>query len=182
MAKKPYAEDYENVTTQDERGNEKVRAVYRGEYYEINLDEEELLRLRWTSLLLLAAIISLHTGGGFINNPGMYQFYIALPYAIAFFPMVYLAAGILRLPRRKRKYRRDEIGLSFKRMKTASAVLLAMLGVGVLGEIAFLLLAATEEARAAEMLYLGLESLAALAATVLIRGQKVIEIQPSNEP
>ena len=178
MATKRYADDYETVITTDENGNEKKTAVYRGEYFEIALDEGGLARFKRKCLLMLAAVIVLHISGGFVNNRGMNQFYVGLAYVTAFFPLLYLALAILRLPQEKHNYRRDEIGLSFDRMKTSSYVLLILLGMGVLGEIAFLLLFPTGDQTLLEFLYLALAILTAAAVYILITFQRQIRILP----
>jgi len=174
---KKYAGDYETVVTKDDKGYEKQIAVYHGDYFELALDKEGIVHFRKYCVLLLAAIVVMHISGGFVGNRGMYQFYIALPYVIAFFPLLYLAAGILRLPKEKRKYRREEIGLSFDRMKTASIILMIFLGIGVLGEITFLLFVSVGDQSVLEFLYLSLEALAAAAVYFLISLQRQIHIQ-----
>ena len=174
---KKYAGDYETVVTKDDKGYEKQIAVYHGDYFELALDKEGIVHFRRYCVLLLAAIVVMHISGGFVGNRGMYQFYIALPYVIAFFPLLYLAAGILRLPKEKRKYRREEIGLSFDRMKTASIILMIFLGIGVLGEITFLLFVLVGDQSVLEFLYLSLEALAAAAVYFLISLQRHIHIQ-----
>ena len=176
MATKRYADDYETVITTDENGNEKKTAVYRGEYFEIALDEGGLARFKRKCLLMLAAIIVLHISGGFVNNRGMNQFYVGLAYVTAFFPLLYLALAILRLPQEKRNYQRDEIGLSFDRMKTSSYVLMILLVMGALGEIAFLLLFSGGEQPLLEFLYLGLAVMTAAAVYILITLQRQIRI------
>ena len=178
---KRYADDYETVVTSDEQGHEKKIAVYRGNYFEVTLNEEGIIHFRRNCFVLLAAIIVLHISGGFIGNRGMYQFYVAIPYVLAFFPLLYVAAGILCLPKEKRKYRRDEIGLSFERMKTASTVLMIFLGIGVLGEIMFLLFVSVKDQRVPEYLYLALEVLAAAAVFFFIRLQRQVRVQPCGE-
>ena len=180
MAAKRYADDYETVITTDEKGNEKKTAVYRGEYFEISLDEEGLSSFKRKCLLLLAVIIVLHISGGFVNNKGMNQFFVGLPYVTAFFPLLYLALAVLRLPKEARKYRRDEIGLSFDRMKTTSFILFTFLGMGVLGEIAFLLLFSTGDQNLLEFLYLTLAILTATAVFILITMQRQITILPAE--
>lgn len=181
MATKRYADDYETVITQDEKGNEKKSAVYRGDYFEFDIDEESIVRFRRNCFLLLTLIIATHVSGGFVDNQGMYQFYVALPYVIAFFPLLYLATGVLRLPKEKRKYRREEIGLSFDRMKTTSNVLVILLGIGVLGEIIFLLFVSAGEQGMLEYLYLAFEAIAAAAVYILIRLARQIHVQTCSE-
>ena len=181
MAMKRYADDYETVVTKDEEGHEKKIAVYRGDYFGVALDEEDIVHFRRNCFLLLAAIVFLQICSGFVGNRGMYQFYIAIPYVLAFFPLFYMAEGILRLPKEKRRYRRDEIGLSFDRMKTASIVLMIFLGIGVLGEITFILSVSARDQSVLEYIYLALEALAATAVYLLISLQRQIRIQTCSE-
>ncbi len=174
---KRYADDYETVITKDEKGNEKKIAVYHGDYFEFVLDEEGIVRFRRNCFLLLAVIVVLHISGGFVGNPGMYQFYVAFPYVLAFFPLLYIATGILRLPKEKRKYRRDEIGLSFNRMKTSSIILIILLGMGVLGELAFLLFFSIGIRSVLEYVYLVIEVFTVAAVYFIITLQRQIHVQ-----
>lgn len=178
MATKRYADDYETVITTDEKGNEKKTAVYRGEYFEISLDEAGLTNFKRKCLMLLATIILLHISGGFIDNQGMYQFYVALPYVTAFFPLLYLAVAILRLPNEKRNYRRDEVGFSFDRVKTSSYILIVLMGFGILGEIVYLLAFSSGQVNSLELLYLLLEVCSAAAVYVIIILQRKILFIP----
>jgi hypothetical protein len=174
---KRYADDYETVITKDEKGNEKKIAVYHGDYFEFALDEEGIVRFRRNCFLLLAVIVVLHISGGFVGNPGMYQFYVAFPYVLAFFPLLYIATGILRLPKEKRKYRRDEIGLSFNRMKTSSIILIILLGMGVLGELTFLLFFSIGIRSVLEYVYLVIEVFTVAAVYFIITLQRQIHVQ-----
>ena len=181
MSMRKYANDYESVDTEDEMGREKKTIVYRGQYFETSLDTEGLIRFKRISLLLLAIIISFHIGSGFVSNRGMYQMYIALPYALAFFPLLYLAEGILRLPKEKRKYQRMEMGHSFDRMRTSSYFLFAFLGAGLMGEIIFLVFFPENPQRLLDALFFVVELTAIVALYILITLQKRIRILPSEE-
>jgi len=119
MAAKKYADDYENVTATDIKGRERKEAVYRGEYYTVNLDAEEIKPFQRKSLIITAGILILHLLGGFIGNRGMYQFYVSLPYVFAFLPLYFMFSGALRIPKEKRRYHRDETSTSYSHMKTA---------------------------------------------------------------
>ncbi len=177
MPMKRYTDDYETVVTTDEEGNGKEVVVYRGKYFEIMLDEKSIVRFKRNCFLLLALIVVLHIGGGFVANPGMYQFYVALPYVLAFFPMLYMATGIFRLPKEKRRYRRDEMELSFNHLKISSIILIIILGMGVLGELAFLLFFSAGIQSMLETVYLVIEVLAAAAVYFIFTMQKQIHIQ-----
>ncbi len=165
---KRYADDYKVVITEDEKGREKKAAVYQGEYYEIAVDEQSLSKFRQICLILGAMIIFAQVVSGFLANQGMYNFFVSLPYVFSFLPLYFLAAGILRLPAKKRKFRRDEIGLSFERMKTASTFLLILLGIGVVGEITYLVWF-MEGWNVLEYIFLLLGLLTTAAVYILIR-------------
>jgi len=177
---KRYSDDYEIVITEDEKGREKTTAMYRGNYFETVVNAQDLVKFKRNGLLLIAAIIGLHVGAGFIANPGMIQFYVSLPYVIAFLPLYFLAAGMLRVPNKKRKFRRDEVELSFDRVRSASIFLLVFLSMSIIGELVFLFWFAKAKFNF-EYLYLAVEILALIAAYVLIRIQKPIIIRESTE-
>lgn len=174
---KRYADDYDIEVIEDEKGREKKIAVYHGKYFEVESNQRQLIAFKRILILLFFVMIGLHITNGFVANPGMYQFYVALPYAASFLPMYYLISGILRLPKEKRGFRRDEIGLSFDRLKKAGKALLIILGIGAIGEIVFLIFFATG-AMGREVLYLTL-TLMELAAVFIIlylrKQQKIIE-------
>ena len=176
-----FKDDYELIHTVDDKGRQKTRAEYRGAYYQISLAEPELRRLRWGSLLLLCGITALHTLGGFVNNHGMQQFYIVIPYAICFFSIYFLGESILRMPKQKRDYRRDEVELSFKQAKTASKILLVLLALISLGELLFLLFFAAPEARLTEVFFLSAEAISTFLAYFLMRSNSALNIEAKAE-
>ncbi len=171
---KKYVDDYDTIITTDETGREKEETVYRGAYFAFTSDRLGIVQFKRVSLLLMAGFVIFQVASGFVNGRGMFQLYIALPYAFAFFPLIYLTEAVLRLPNKKRLYRRDEIERSFDRMKIASYVLMAVLGLGLLGEIAFLLFGLRKGEFTLDLYYLALQLLAALSVFFLIR----IQIQP----
>jgi hypothetical protein len=177
---KKYAGDYKVVFTMDEKGREKRGAVYKGKFFDLNLDEKALIKFRRTSLVLLALIVIIHVASGCVANQGMYAFFVAVPYIFVFLPLYFMTTGILRLPKTKRKYRRDEIGLSIKRVKKASIAIFILLCVGVVGEIIFLIWFADENS-ALEWIYLTTQALGAVVAYFQVHIQKPIQVIPLNE-
>jgi len=170
-----YADDYEIVYEEGKKGKEKQVAVYKGQYYEVNVEEAHLVNFRRISVLVIFTVLLLHIGSGFVNHRETLFRFLELPYAIAFLPLYFLVVGVLRLPREKRKLRRDEVDLSFGRMKKSSYSFLIILLVGLLGNIVFLVLLA-KEAVWQEYLYFALQALAALGTFIIIRFQKPIEV------
>ena len=170
-----YVDDYEIVVEEDEKGREKKKAVYRGNYYEVKIEKISLTRFKWYNIILFVIILAVQIAGGFINNQGMYRFYITLPYVAAFLPLYFIAMGVFRLPKEKRKFRRDEVDLSFKRIKKASTFLLILFGMGILGEVIFLIFF-TNNGYQLEFLYLGAQLLEGVLAYFLFNIQKYIQI------
>ena len=176
-----YSKDYKIEYEVDELGKEKKITVYQGDFFKANLNSSELIDFKRNCLFLFLAITVLQVCGGFVANNGMYQFNISLPYVFAFLPLYYLAAGILHLPKEKRKYRRDEIGLSFDRIRTSSKVLMIFLIIVVLGELLFILFASAENRSYLEILFLTIEIFSLSATIILIRMQNRIQINLQNE-
>lgn len=172
---KKYADDYEIVIVEDEKGNEKKTAVYRGQYFEIDVDQGRLDQLRGFNRLLLLGTALLHIGAGFVANPGMYQFYISLPYVLAFLPLYLTAEGILRMPKEKRPFRSDEVGLSFGRVQKASPFLFFLLAAGVVGTLIFIIGFAAEPFPK-EWLYLLIETGALVCVFLILQAQKRIQV------
>ena len=176
-----YRDDYETVITIDDDGKEKRTTHYRGDYYEVDLNEQGLTDFKRRNGLLLVLVIALHISAGFLGNLGMYQAYIALPYVFAIYPMFNILTGVLQLPKEKRMYRRDEVDHSFNRMKTASIILIALLGIGLLGEIAFLLFGGSNARAGQELLFLALEVGTTFLAWLMLILQKKININTIDE-
>jgi len=170
-----YADDYEIVYEDDGKGGEKKVVRYIGDFFEVDIKGPELVKFRRNSLIVLAIVIMLHIVGGFIGNRSMYAFYIVLPYVFSFLPMYFLVDSILRIPKEKKSYRRDEAELSFERMKKASTFLLIFLSMTVVGEIIYIIFIANEW-NSLEFLFLSLVSLAAVASYILIRLRNTINV------
>ena len=177
MGMKKYTDDYEMVTTTDKAGNEKQEIVYRGDYYEVNLDQEGIVKFKKKNILLAAVIFVFHVLSGFLNTQGMFQFYIAFPYVFAFLPIFNLAAGAFRLPEEARKFQRKEVGSSFDRIKNSSKILLVLLGIGIVDEIIFLLFFTPGPPLGLDYFYLILEILVGCAVYLQFRLQKELIVQ-----
>lgn len=175
MSMRKYVDDYEIVLEEDEKGRERKKAVYRGNYYEVEIDKISLKKFKWYNIILFFLILVLHISAGFINNQGMYRFFIALPYVAAFLPFYFMATGIFRLPTDKRKFRRDEVDLSFIRVKKASTYLLILFGMSILGEIIFLIFFANNDYQL-EYFFLGAQLGGGILSYIVFINQKNIQI------
>lgn len=177
---KKFKDDYEIISSTDEKGREKETLAYRGVYFDVVAGKSTLTHIKRQSLLMLALIVILHVSGGFLKNRSMYQLYVSLPYVFAYMAIWYTIIGTLRFPTQKRKYRRDEIDLSINRAQRASKTLMILLILGELGGLFFLAFNSGANMMA-EYLYLTFNALAITTLFFIIRLQGQINVHSSTE-
>ena len=182
MATKKYLKDYDLVETEDEKGRSRKTAVYHGDYFRLNLEESQIKQLKLKLALFFVAAVALHVCAGLINNPGLNQMYTALPYTGSFFPIVFLGAGILRIPIQKGPYRSEEVGLSYNRIINMSRLYLIFMAAGAVGLIIYLIFASHGRALDREAIYLGVVWGAALCVWSIFRKAKEIVIEKEETP
>jgi len=180
MISRRFIKDYELSSSVDENGREKRTLVYRGDHFSLSFTRGSLESYRIQSFALLVIIVAFHLGAGFINSNGMRQFYISLPYVLAFLPLYYLAAGIIALPKETRTYRRDETALSFERIRSFSKLLTVILAGEVIGALIFLIFGTRSTAIQPELAFLMLSMIPTAACVYLCMKQKDISIVKSS--
>jgi len=172
-----FTKDFELVTTVDENGREKRSAEYKGEYFSFEVDRVDYKRFRTLALALTLVMICLQIGAGFVANRGMYQIYIAVPYVLCFFPLVYLSAGVLRLPRETAHLRRDQAELTIRRMKRSGAALLVFNSLVILSELVYLIFLNKDSEPGSELLFLMLAVLLGAVNAFLLLKTRAIPVK-----
>lgn len=117
---------------------------------------------------MVSGIVVLHISAGFVNNPGMVGFFVAMPYVAAFLSLLYFSVVRFQLPKEKDKFRFGESNLLFSRMRMAGIFLGISLAGCILGEFAFIRSAPTGEPLTLETIFLALEVLGSLVTFILI--------------
>ena len=176
---KKYKDDYEIITTKDEKGRESQRVVYKGTYFELTASETQIAAFKKKHILMLIIIFALRISAGFLENKGMFQFYISFPYVFSFLALWYMASGTFRLSAKKRKYRRDEADRSIKHLKTGSYYLMVLLAIETIGELFWIFLFSPSANSFQESIYLLLTILTINILFFLIRLQREIIVSPS---
>ena len=156
MASKKYIKDYELVEIEDDQGRVKQIVKYHGDYFTLDLDESQIKKNKREFILLTFAILIIHVAAGFVANPGTYQFYVALPYTTAFLPLLFMTMAVFRLPGEKRPYRKEEIGLSYDRIRKTSLAYLIITAVGLVGTLVYVFFFRAENALNLELVYYAL--------------------------
>ncbi len=172
-----FTKDFELVTTVDENGREKRGVEYKGGYFSFVVDSIDYKRFRTLALALTLVMICLQIGAGFVANRGMYQIYIAVPYVLCFFPLVYLSAGALRLPRETAHLRRDQAELTIRRMKRSGAALLVFNSLVILSELVYLIFLNKDSEPGSELLFLMLAVLLGAVNAFLLLKTRAIPVK-----
>ena len=162
-----YVKDYKTILSVNEDGKQIRTYEYQGDYFKLPFSNAQMQKFKIIFLLVLLGILVAHIAGGFMNNAGMRQFYVAIPFVLTFLPIFNLLRSGFRLPVEERKYRREEIGVTYERFSNHSLILLITLGVCLAGEVVFLLFFSKGSPALSEYYFLALE-LAALALSLLI--------------
>ena len=167
MGIRKYVNDYKTILSVNENGKQIRTYEYQGDYFKLPFSNAQMQKFKIIFLLVLFGVRAAHIAGGFMNNAGMRQFYVAIPFVLTFLPIFNLLRSGIRLPVEERKYRREEIGVTYERFSNHSLILLIMLGVCLAGEVVFLLFFSNGSPAMSEYYFLVVE-LGALALGLLI--------------
>ncbi len=173
-----FLKDYELVTSVDEKGREKKAVAYKGSYFDFEIAEEDYQGFRKLAWALIVAMIALQIGAGFVANRGMYQIYIAVPYVLCFFPLVYLSAGALRLPKNTTHLQRDQAELTIRRMKRSGAALLVLNSMVIISELVYLVFLNQAAGIGRELAFLALAVPIGVINALLFWKTRLISVNP----
>lgn len=182
MASKKYIKDYDLVEFEDEQGRIKQTVIYKGDYFTLNLEERQIKQSKRVFIILAFAVMLVHIAAGFVANPGTYKFYVALPYTIAFLPIFFLIMAAFRLPGEKRRYRKEEIGLSFDRIRKTSFLYLILTAVGLLGMLAYMFFFRGDDPLSPELVFFALLVISALVSWWIYQKVRSTIVNKEEEP
>jgi hypothetical protein len=182
MGMKRYIKDYKTILSVNEKGEQIRTYEYQGDYFRLPFSAAQMQKFKINFILVLAGIVLAHIAGGVMNNSGTRQFYVAIPYVLTYLPIFNLLRSGIRLPVEERKYRREEIGVTYERFNNHSLILVILLGVCLAGEVIFMLFFSEGSPAAGEFYFLAAE-LAALAFGLIIyfNLKKVVITRASDE-
>lgn len=186
MASKKYVKDYDIVETEDSQGRIKKSAVYRGNFFHLDLEESQIKQFKVQVLVLFFLSLAMHVVAGMLNNiEALRIMYIAIPYSATFIPMLFLAEAIFRLPNEKRPFQNEEIGRSYRQVINMSRLTIIFELIGLLGGIIYQIFVAKGQNLGEEALYFGLILVAAGLNWLIFSRTKAIGIReeiPENPP
>lgn len=182
MGMKKYIKDYKTILTVNEKGEQIRTYEYQGDYFKLPFSAAQMQKFKIIFLLTLAGVTVVHIAGGVLNNPGMRQFYVAIPYVLVYLPIFNLFRSGIRLPVEERKYRREEIGVTYERFSNHSLILLIFLGACLAGEAVYLFFFSGGSPDASEYYFLAAE-IAAMVLSLVIHFElnKVVITKASDD-
>ncbi|MEE1199810.1 MAG: hypothetical protein U0L09_04085 [Christensenellales bacterium] len=169
MKERKYKEDYSFETYMDEKGREKRKVVYRGDWFRLDADVRKRALVQSSATFLLFAAVYLFYLK--LNTPGARCMYVLPIAACAVVPAVYWAMGLLSLTRLQDQITRLQKENGIGRVLRSSLGCGILMAVACLGDIV-LLLSSTQELRGAEFpgfLLLCLGAASALGCFLRIR-------------
>jgi len=180
LKERKYKEDYGFETYFDDKGHEKRRAVYRGEWYSMDAQDEKMKISVLIPFALCAIAYLIYMK---FNTPSGRCMYVLPPAACALIPLVYWAMGIfalLRNPAKMTRLQKENGPGRVLRSAIGAGVLLAM---AVVGDIIFIFTSPTarENGELAGFVFLAIA--AACAFGGFIRARAAFErIQKTDPP
>lgn len=178
MASKKYVKDYDIVETEDSQGRIKKSAVYRGNFFHVDLEESQIKQFKMQCLVLFFLALAMHVVAGMLNNiEALRIMYIAIPYSASFIPILFLGEAIFRLPNEKRPFQNEEIGRSYRQVINLSRLTIIFELIGLLGGLIYQIFVAKGQNLGAEALYFGLILVAAALNWLIFSRTKAISIR-----
>ena len=136
MKERRYKEDYGFETYFDDKGREKRRAVYKGEWFSMDASDE---KMKLSALLRFALCAAAYLVYMKLNTPGGRCMYVLPLAACALIPLVYWAMGIFALWRNPAKMTRLQKESGPGRVLRSAIGVGVLLAMAVIGDIIFML-------------------------------------------
>lgn len=134
MANRKYIDDYRL----EEPGNRRSKVIYVGEYYyRFEAEGKDYKKLRACFVVMPLIMMALFAVMGILNNTGMNQFYVAVPYAVMFLPIFLMLLCDIDIFTNPREMTRKLYNIGVKRLKNCTVAvfiigLMTLFGIGYL--------------------------------------------------
>lgn len=136
MGKRKYVSDYTIEDYQDKKGKLRSRRVYQGKYYRFIKPAQQIIKLRYTIIIVCVLVVALLLPVLLSNTLLSRTAYIVLPVVLSFAPMYMLLAAAIRLDPKLEQFTREHRDKTESRIRTAIPILLVFLTVACLGCLA----------------------------------------------
>lgn len=156
MSKK-FKDDFTLTTEVDERGNSRRVSTYIGPVFDLDIDQASLNRLKVLAAFLYIGGLASHLAAGFLPHSASYQWYVSIPYALAYLPIGLLGFALLRLPKETQNLGRYQTETSFTRGRIMALLALGLSIFSAAGMALFMLLSKKSLAAQPDYQYLLLE-------------------------
>ena len=157
MMSRKLKDDFTLSDEVDERGNSRRVSTYIGPVFDLDIDQRRLNQLKVLAAFLYIGGLASHLAAGFLPHSASYQWYVSIPYAVAFLPIGLLGFALLRLPRETHNLGRYQTEASFTRGRLYTLFAAGLAFFSAAGLALYLLLNRKPFASQSDFLYLLLE-------------------------
>jgi hypothetical protein len=171
---KKYYKDYKLVSKELPNGKSKQTAEYIGKYYICRLDETVLRRFKLYFLTLALCSGATAIGIGFLNNPGSRIFYVALPYASLFLPVMYSILGALGFITKGNKLEQAAYDKTRKRIYRSTVWQIILSSAAFAGDLIFIIIKKDRDIFLREAAFAGCLLLILVLNIIFIKLQKKV--------
>lgn len=136
MGRRKYVSDYAVEDYEDQKGKLRSRRVYQGKYYRFHHPAREIIKLRYTIIIVCALVTVLLLPVLLSNTVLSRKAYIVLPAVLSLAPVYVLLAAALRLNPALERFTREHRDKTETRVRTWTPILLVFLTVACFGCLA----------------------------------------------
>lgn len=137
--KRKYKDYYEMKTVETPGGTRRI-PVYIGRYYRCDATEGARRSFAWSVLLLAVLAMAFLIAAGLQNGDFSRTFYITLPYAAQFLPVVFLISASFEFMATKGDLTEPDHRSKFVRIRTMSLTGLIFAGMTITGSVVYTIL------------------------------------------
>jgi MFS family permease len=176
MSKK-FKDDFTLTTETDDQGHTRQVSTYIGSVFDLEINQASLNRLKVLATFLYVGGFASHVAAGFLQHSASYQWFVSIPYALAFLPIGLLGFALVRLPKETQNLRRYQTEASFTRGCTMAIFALGLIWLSAVGLALFVLLNGGSLTARPDYLYLFLEIFSSIMFLLLFTQLNRVKIK-----
>jgi hypothetical protein len=176
MSKK-FKDDFTLTTEIDDRGRSRQVSTYVGALFDLEINQTSLDHLKIMAALLYIIGLASHVGAGFLQHSASFQWFVSLPYVLAFLPIGLLGFALVRLPKDTQNLKRYQTEASFMRGRIMAIFAIGLIWLNAVGLAVFVLVNGGSLTSRPDYLYLFLEIFSSIMFLILFKKLIQVKIQ-----
>jgi|GEM_PF-2628696 len=176
MSKK-FKDDFSLKTETDDQGRTRQVSTYIGSVFDLEINQASLNRLKILAAFLYMGGFASHVAAGFLQHSASYQWFVSIPYTLAFLPIGLLGFALVRLPKETQNLARYQTEASFTRGRMMTLFILGLIWLNSAGLVLYMLFNGRSFTARPDYLYLFLEMFSSIMFLNLFSRLNRVRIQ-----